>query len=173
MHDLPVPKPFVYFAKKKLPPSLAAIIKIPTKVAPQETYSDLVCSPTDRANIHDLITTMAENGKISLLFNHQNTLKAIGVALEHVHPLKFLGVIFSNPHLKACMGKIFEDYFKRTEFVEGLTPGMMRQLEKGKLVPFLADFAKEVNVPEGQLHPYIQSLNWEGLVRHLIGGTGG
>ena len=172
MHELPVPKPFVYFAKKKLPPSLAAIIKIPTKVASQETFNDLVCSAMDRANIHDLITTLAENGKISLLFNHQNTLKAIGVALEHVHPLKFLAVIFSNPHLKACMGKVFEDYFKRTEFVEGLTPGMMRQFEKGKLYPFLADFSKEVSVPEGELLPYFQSLNWEGLVRHLIGGNG-
>ena len=51
------------------------------------------------------------------------------------------------------MGKVFEDYFKRTEFVEGLTPGMMRQFEKGKLYPFLADFAKEVNVPEGEPAP--------------------
>jgi hypothetical protein len=165
MHDLPTPKPFVFFAKKKLP--LSAIIKIPPKTA-EETYMGLACSEIDRKNIHDLVNTLAENGKISLLFNHQTTLKGIGAALAHVHPMKFLGVIFSNPQLKANMAKVFDDPFKRIEFVEGITPNMMLQFEKGKLFPFIPDFAKEVGRPEQELRPFFQSLNWEGLIRYLI-----
>jgi hypothetical protein len=168
MHDLPAPKPFVYFVKKS-PISLAAIIKIPPKVA-EDKYQNLACDGTDRKNIYDLITTMANNGKISLLFNHKTALESIGVAIEHVHPLKFLGVIFSDPHLKACMNKIFEDPFKSAEMVLGFTPGMLRQMEKGKVYPFLPDFAREVNRPENEIRSYIQASNWDGLFHYLMGG---
>jgi len=171
MYDLPPVKPFVQFVKNKSFKSLAAIIKIPPKMI-EDKYQDLPCSDTDRALIHELIMGMANNGKITLLFDLplQDRLRGIGVAVEHVHPMKFLATIFSNGELKAAMGRVFEDYFKRTEFLDGLVPGMLRQHEKGKLLPFVADFAREVNVPENDLRPFFQSLNWEGLVRRLIGG---
>lgn len=172
MHDLPTPKPFVYIANKKCPLPLAGIIKIPPKVV-EESYKDLICSDVNRMKIYELITTMADNGKISLLFNHQTRLKTLGVELEQVHPLKFLAVIFSNPQLKACMYKVFDDPFKRTEFVDGITPNMMRQLEKGKLLPFIADFAREVGRSDQEMRPYFHTLNWDGLVTYLIGGMGG
>jgi hypothetical protein len=167
MHDLPVPKPFVYFTSKKSPMSLAAIIKIPAKVA-ENTYQDLRCTTDDVANINTIVKTMAANGKLSLLFEHETRLREIGVALEPVHPLKLLGVIFRNPQLKALMLEIFNDYFKRNGFLDGLIPSMVLQFEKGKLFPFISDFAKEVKVPEGDIRPYFQSLDWEGLVWHLI-----
>jgi len=169
MHDLPTPKPFIHFVKTKRLP-IGAIIKIPPKVA-EDSYKDLICTDADIRNIHKLIMTMAETGKIDLWLYHQTDLRGIGVAIESVHPLKFLSVVFGNPQLKAAMPKIFEDYFKRTEFVEGLVPSLMRQLEKGKLLPFVADFAKEINVPEKEIQPYFQNLNWEGLIRYLMGGV--
>jgi hypothetical protein len=167
MHHLPPPKPFVYFATMKKPKTIAAIIKIPAKVA-EETYKDLRCTNDDVANIHNIVTTMASNGKISLLFNHETRLREIGVAIEHVHPMKLLGVIFREPHLKVQMLEIFNDYFKRNGFLDGLIPSMMLQFEKGKLFPFLTDFAHEVKVSENELRPYFQALDWEGLVWHLI-----
>jgi hypothetical protein len=168
MHDLPPPKPFVFFAKApKFSSILGGIIKIPPKPM-EQSYKDLPCTDEDRGKIYELITALAENGKISLLFK-QGKLKALGSEIEYIHPLKFLGVIFSNPQLKQFMREIFSDYFKRTGFLDGLGPSMMREYEKGKLFPYLAEFSRDVGVPEHELRPFIQALDWEGLVRYLIG----
>jgi hypothetical protein len=169
MHDLPNPKPFVYFVPKKTL-SMAAIIKIPPKKT-EETYKDLVCTDIDKANIREVVLTIAENGKLDLLLFKQMHLREIGVAIDHVHPLKLLGVVFSDPKLKAGMKDIFEDFggFKRNAFLDGLIPSLMLQFEKGKLFQFIPDFAKEVSVPEHEIRPFFQSSDWEGLVWHLIG----
>lgn len=66
------------------------------------------------------------------------------------------------------MPNIFDDYFKRNGFLEGLGPSLTREAEKGKLDPYLNDFAAELNIPVNQIRTYFQTRDWENLVRYLI-----
>ena len=146
----------------------ASIIKFPPKETKTETgYKDLICTEQDKANIYEIITTMAENSKLSLLLK-QSHMKQIGAQINHVHPLKFLAAIFSNPRLKMCMIDIFNDYFKRTGLMDGLGPSLQKEAERGKLIGLLPEFAAEVNVPAENLRPYFEAMDWENMVRFLI-----
>ncbi len=146
---------------------LAVVVKIPPAKTQNETYAELVCTEQDQAHITEIITIMAENGKLSLLFK-QNHLKQLGAQINHVHPLKFLAVIFSNLELKNYMKEIFEDYFKRTGFLDGLGPSLSLEMEKGKLTQHIEDFSKTVDVRADGIRPYFQTGDWEALVRYLI-----
>jgi hypothetical protein len=178
MYDLPCPtpapakifiSPLSYWQQRiQIAPGLAVVIKIPPAKPKDETYSELICTEQDCANITELIKTMAENGKISLLFR-QTHLRHIGAQINHVHPLKFLSIVFCNPELKICMKEIFEDYFKRTGFMDGLGASLSREMEKGKLDQYIEEFAKDVDVLKEEIRPCFQSGDWEALVRYLIG----
>jgi len=145
---------------------IASMIKFPP-VAKSEKYTDLICTEQDRSNIYEIISTMGEYGKLSLLMK-QSHLKNLGAQINHVHPLKFLSTILTNPHLKECLTDIFDDYFKRNGFMDGVGPSLSREAEKGKLNQYIAEFAAEVNVSPEKITKYFQNQNWEGLVRFLI-----
>lgn len=168
MQDLPQspPKHFHYFAKKA-PSFLASIIKFPPAGGQSEAYKDLVCTDQDKSNIFEIITTMAEHGKLALLLK-QSYLKNLGAQINHVHPLKFLSTIFTNPCLKTRMEPIFDDYFKRNGFMDGLGPSLTREADKGKLDQYLNDFASEVKIPPDRLRKFFQNRDWESLVRYLM-----
>lgn len=168
MHDLPQtpPKHFHQFVKKT-PSFFGSIIKFPPPGSKTETYKDLVCTEQDKANIYEIITMMAENGKLTLLVK-QSYLKNLGAQINHVHPLKFLSTVFSNERLRQSMEPIFDDYFKRTGFMDGLGSSLTREADKGKLDPFLKDFAGEINLPIDNMRSFFQTRDWENLVRYLM-----
>jgi hypothetical protein len=182
MYDLPcaanVPAKTSFFAhcirslgirslEIKIDCGLAVVVKIPPAKVQDEAFAELICSEQDQIHIAEIIKTMAENGKLSLLFK-QGHLKQLGAQINHVHPLKFLSIIFSNPELKNCMKEIFEDYFKRTGFLDGLGPSLSREMEKGKLTQHIEDFSKAVGVSPDGIRSYFQAADWEAFVRFLI-----
>ena len=146
---------------------LAVVIKIPPAKAQDETYEEFVCTEQDQSHIAEIVKTMAEFGKLTLLFK-QNHLKQLGAQINHVHPLKFLEVVFSDAELKRCMGEIFDDYFKRTGVLDGLGPSLSREMEKGKLTQHIEAFSKAISVSPDEIRPFFQTSDWEALVRHLI-----
>lgn len=148
-------------------PATASIIKKPPAKPTETLYKDLVCTDQDRANIYEIISTMAEKGKLGLLFQ-QSHLREIGAQINHVHPLKFLASIFKDPHLKSCMYYVWDDYFKRNGFLDGLAPSLTREAEKGKLHFYLSDFATDVGVSAEGLKPYFDAHDWENMVLFLI-----
>ena len=163
MHDYPSPPPkHFHFCF-----SLASIIKLPTNPSADIPYKDLVCTEQDKTYIHEIITSIADNSKFSLLLK-QNHLKNLGAQINHVHPLKFLAASVGTPQLRACLIYIFDDYFKRNGFMDGLGPSLTREAEKGKLEMYLAPFAKEVGVNVEDIQPYFTARDWEGLVRFLM-----
>src|SRR3990167_9942727 len=145
---------------------LASIIKIPP-ASKDLSYKDLICTETDKMMIAEIITALGENGKLSLLMK-QSHLKELGARISHVHPLKFLCVIFSHPQLKSYMIIVFDDYFKRTNFMDDLGPALSREAEKGKLDLYWKDFAAEVKVPPANIKPFFDNRDWENLVRYLM-----
>jgi hypothetical protein len=145
----------------------ASIIKKPPTKQEDLSYKELPCSEQDKTHIFEIISTMAENGKLSLLFK-QNHLRELGSHIDHVHPLKFMSTIFTNAHLKSCMFYIWDDSFKKSGFLSGLGPSMTLEAEKGKLNQYIPDFANELEVSAESLKPYFESRDWENLVYFLI-----
>jgi len=145
---------------------MASMIQFPP-AAKSDSYKDLVCTEQDKENIFEIISTMAEYGKLSLLVK-QSYLKRLGAQIDHVHPLKFLSTILTDPHLKNCLNEIFDDYFKRNGFMDGVGPSLSRQAEKGRLNQYIAEFAAEVGVPSERIVKFFQNQDWEGLVRFLM-----
>jgi hypothetical protein len=154
---------------KDLP--LAGIIKPPlggtTKPIGEIPYSALVCTEADKEKIFQIITTIAQHGKITLLFK-SSELKRMGAEINHVHPLKFLATVFSNLTLKVYMSEIYGDYFKWNGFMDGLGPSLTNHAQQGKLDFYLNDFAKEVEVAPEALKGFIASLDWESFVCYLM-----
>lgn len=171
MQDVPhPPKPHYYFVKN-LPSSIASIVKFPKKGPKDPSYQELACTQEDKDKIYEIITTVAETGKLSLLVKRGH-LKALGAEINHVHPLKFLSTIFTHPYLRSCMWEIFDDYFKRKEFMEGLGPSLHREADRGKLAQHIEPFAAEVGVSAEMVRPHFESREWEELVRFLIHNLG-
>ena len=163
MHDCPSP-PAQHF---HFCFSLASIIKLPSNPTADIAYKDLVCTEQDKAHIYEILTSVADNSKFSLLLK-QNHLKNLGAQINHVHPLKFLATSIGTPQMKSCLMYVFDDYFKRNGYMDGLGPSLTREAEKGKLEMYLAPFAEEVGVKVEDIQPYFNAHDWEGLVRFLI-----
>jgi len=157
----PPPKQFHSFF------SLASIIKLPSNPGADVAYKDLVCTEQDKTNIYELIYSLADNSKFSLLLK-QTHIKNLGAQINHVHPLKFLAVAMSTPELKTCFIVIFDDYFKRNGFMDGLGPSLHREAEKRKLDMHLDGFAAEMKVNVEEIKPYFAASDWESLVRYLM-----
>ncbi len=157
----------IFFMTSWSVPLTCSIIKKPPVKSTEVLYKDLVCTEQDQKNIHELISTMAEKGKLGLLFQ-QSRLREIGAQINHVHPLKFLALVFKTPHLKSCMYYIWDDYFKRNGFLDGLGPALTREVEKGKLHFYLPDFATELGLPKDTLKGYFDARDWENMVLFLI-----
>lgn len=144
-----------------------SIIKKPPAKPVDTTWSDLVCTEQDRANIYEIVSTVSEKNKLSLLVN-QSTLREKGAQITHVHPLKFLGVIFSDSYLKSCMSLIWNDYFKRNSFVTDLTAALNREADRDKLYAYLNEFANEVGLLPESLKPFFDERDWDNFFLFLI-----
>lgn len=148
----------------------ASIIKKPPKKSTESGYASLVCTEEDQQCIYEIISTMGESGKLTL-FRMRNHLRELGSRINHVHPLKFLATIYKNPHLKYCMQSVWTDYFKKSNFLDGLTPSLTREADAGRLIGYLPEFAAEIQVPEESLSPYFHSKEWESMVYFLTYGN--
>jgi len=168
MHDYPPPKPYYFFLNQKLKPNyFGSIIKIPPAPQAEVLYKDLAFTEQDKANIYELITTMAQSNKFQLLFK-QSHLKTIGAQINHVHPLKFLSAVFCDPELKPLMVHIRNDGFKWSGLMDGLGPSLTREAIKGKLEFYLNDFTSELNLPTEEVRSHFLSRDWENFVQFLI-----
>lgn len=148
-------------------PMTASIIKKPPVKSGEVAYKDIPITEEQKNLIYEIISTVAETGKMRLLFK-QDYLKGLGEQINEVHPLKFLETIFSDSHLKMCMLSIWNDYFKRNEFLGGLCPSLDREMDKGKLLMHINDFGTAVGVPGENIRPFFEQRSWEPLVLFLI-----
>jgi len=172
MFDIPMPyNQSMHFYQVSMPLVqnnfiLASIVKIPPKQDLSIPYSKLRCTETDRAKITELITCMGTMGKLTLLTKKKH-LTRIGDDVRPVHPFQFLGVIYTNPNLKNYMLEILDDFFKRTNFLEGLGGRLDAELIKGSVDRYLEDFCMQVNAAPDEVKAYIISKDYKGLLTYL------
>ena len=106
---------------------LAGLIKV--KPEKNEPFQNLRLTKDDVENITYIITSLGEQGKLSLLVN-KGELQRRGELIQGVHPLKFLTVVIKDNHLKKfCMPEILNDYFKKKNFLDGLGANMTKEAQ--------------------------------------------
>lgn len=150
------------FQSTAIPPKTASSPKIRVN-----RFLELPCSSKDRQKIHQLILQMAEENKFHLLI-HQAELRELGKEIDHVHPLKFLSVILTDSHLKSCLKQIRNDYFKWSNFIDGLSKKLTAFSMYGQTHIYMHDFAKELGLNPAALESFFQSRRWADLVTFLI-----
>ena len=163
MHDVP------YVENYSPSPSIslfASMIKFP-KDEKYPPYAELPCTDQDKAIIYEIISKVAEKGKITLLFT-KGYYDELRSQIEHIHPLKFLSTIVTHPYLNSCLVEIFDDFFKRDGFMDGLGPRLSKEADIGKLGQYIEGFANEVGVPQEKILKYFRNHDWEGLTKFFI-----
>ena len=76
---------------------------------------------------------MGKHGPITLLINHKDRLEQLGEEIKHVVALRLLEVLCTTPNMRPYLLDIMNDYFKRTRFIDGITPNLNSDATKGKL----------------------------------------
>jgi hypothetical protein len=124
------------------------------------------CSKEDAARIADIITTLANNGKLSLLMSHKTRLERIGDEIT-ANPLQFLQVIIENTELKNCLRKIQKDHFIWSNF----TSNMGRKLDSFKqdknFSKYLKQFCHDLKIPINEITPYLEKRDYKGFIHKL------
>lgn len=136
------------------------------KVSSPPNFKDLSCTKEQKTHIHEIISTLGTQGKMSLLWQ-QSHLRELGDKIKDVHPLKFIAIIITDPYLKNCIGAVWQDYFKRNGFLEDLIPSINREMEKGKFQIYIPNFAQEVGVNPDHLQKFIVTKDWENFIALL------
>lgn len=129
---------------------------------PNSQDYDVPLTDADKKNITFIITTLANNSMIKLMF-YKSALNQAGDQIARVHPLKLLAYVFTNPLLKQDVKKIDGTPWNR--FVQGMADSLEGEVQEGRMKPAtIEDFAKTVGVNEKLLEPYVQSNQWTGFI---------
>lgn len=132
-----------------------------------EAFYSLTLTEADGLNIHYIIKSMAKNGWFTLL-KKKFEMERCGDAVRHVHPLRFLGFIFGDPQRKHYMHMVKKSSIKWSRFKGGLFPNLQKEYETNGIYPYLAGFAKLVDVDKQLLMHYIENQNWDGFLNALF-----
>ena len=70
--------------------------------------------------------------------------------------------------LKECLKKISNDSYKWKSFINGFSKKMTDKYNKDNINCYLKDFSKEIGASHAEIQKYIDSRDWEGLVKYTI-----
>lgn len=121
----------------------------------------------DQNNITKLITRLGNWGVGRLLW-HVKEMNHLGDRIRHVHPLCFLSYIYSQPELTKCMKLINHSYFKRKEFIAGLSEKMEMEAERNNLLPYVKHFSEKIGCTRSEdIFIFLDRHDWIGLLAYL------
>lgn len=139
-----------------------------SNVVLEDSYNELFfIEQTDQNNITKLITRLGNWGVGRLLW-HVKEMNHLGDRIRHVHPLSFLGYIYSQPELTKCMKSINRSYFKRKEFIAGLSEKMEIEAERDNLLPYVRNFSEKIGCQRWEdIFIFLDRHDWIGLLAYL------
>lgn len=117
--------------------------------------------------ITEIITAMGEKN-LARLFLDSSRLTSLGDSIQHVPPLQFIGFVLSDKYLTDCLRVIHKSYFKWSTFIDGLSSNMNHELDCGRLLLELDDFANIVGADAEVLKGLSRERQWENFVKVLL-----
>lgn len=149
---------------------LSAFLKQPnitrvsdTPATPSNPYENLPITFEEKQKISEILMTMADNNVFQLLF-HKKHLEKLGHEINHVHPVRFLGAVFSDPRLVHCMRQIKKSSFKWDGFIDGFGQRFHQELRANNVNEFVPGLAESLKVQVGDVQPFVDKKDFEGLV---------
>ncbi|MBM3200837.1 MAG: hypothetical protein FJZ56_00325 [Chlamydiae bacterium] len=123
----------------------------------------------DQENIGKLLYAMSEYSYWQLLWK-QKEVNALGDSVRHVPPLQFLVICTGSEKLKGWMQNMQKSTLKWRAFMNGLSEGLAREKEAGRLSDELEGFAELLGKLEllKDLEQAALRNNWNGFVDILI-----
>ena len=134
--------------------------------ATPRSYEDGVTAK-EAEDIGYILKSLA-NSSLAKLKGDESSLKKAGDRIDHVHPLQFLLVGFKNEELKVCLRNLVGRSWVWKDFLKGLTESLAQEYGRDNLMPYLDDFASQLEIDPKVLMPNINNGRWEKFVTQLI-----
>jgi hypothetical protein len=110
--------------------------------------------PQDSADIHRIITCMADKGLLALGY-HAFELNSAGNRIGHLTPFAFIMVIYRDPELRRRMNILFQEDWKWNRVVGGIA-STTRTKDVPKLLPHVKRLAQETGKDEAVILGFLQ-----------------
>jgi len=117
--------------------------------------------------IRGVIQIVAETNPIKLGFIRSD-LEKKRLQLLHIHPLRSLSTMFTDSYTKQCVAEIMDSFFKWKSFISDFSKRMNQESDRDNLTAYIQGFCLTVKANPDQVRLYINSKEWEKLVKYLI-----
>ena len=122
----------------------------------------------DMKDIHFIVSTLGNITNPLKIASKEKALKTAGGNIDSVHPLIFLTYVFTNEELKVAMHKMEGKFLVWGNFIDGLAASLKQEKEKGNLMPFVSDFARNVQIDSKLITEHLEKGRWKEFVKVLI-----
>lgn len=113
----------------------------------------------DRQDIHYIVTNLANNSMINIMFS-KNALERAGDRIDPVHPLQFLLCVFTSEEMKAGIHNIRGRSLLWKDFYNGLTESLQNESVENNLEQYIPDFAHKLKLSPALLQPSVTGRRW-------------
>lgn len=117
--------------------------------------------------IETIFYSLAEKSAAGLMFNALQ-LRSMGKEIDPIPPLQFLGYIVSKPEIIAHMKKTEGKYFQWNAFISGFGDKCNKKTVYNQIRDDLAAFAEMTGFTVVELIPFVDTKDWQGLVKYII-----
>lgn len=142
-------------------------VTIRSKKKPWRSYK-VGYSRKDKEDVSYIVNTLARESLISI-GSSTSSLNKAGDRINHLHPFNFLLCIFTDEELK-CGAHAIRDRsgLVSDRFFGGITTSLQEEHQQHNLAPFIADFAKKLNLDVNLITPVLNNCQWKSFVELLI-----
>ncbi|MGZ3633340.1 MAG: hypothetical protein ACXU9U_01670 [Parachlamydiaceae bacterium] len=124
-------------------------------------------TPSEKKKIAHTVETLGNASLISIA-RAKSSLEKEGAEIEHIHPLNFLSYIFSEEKLKAALHNIRGRGWIWSKFFKGLKEGLENEYKNNNLLPYIADFSRQVKINPKKILPLAEKQRWKDFVEMLL-----
>ena len=129
---------------------------------------DMEVSLAEKADVHYIVTTLANKSLIFLAFNRKE-LEVAGNRIDHLHPLRFLMTVFTDEELKVGIRNIRGKGWVWNSFIGGLRECLTSEAGIGNVrEEYIVHFAHTVGIDENMVLPAVRQGDWDTFIDLLI-----
>jgi hypothetical protein len=133
----------------------------------KDPFAQLPITEEEEKMMQDIIQTVAKTNPVKLGFMRAE-LERKRLQLIHIHPLRSLATFVQDPTTKQCLAEILDSFFKGSSFVSDFSKRMKQESEKDNLLIYVPGFCQTVKANADQVHFYINTKEYEKLIKYLL-----